>query len=206
MPVLRREGRSVLFVHVPKAGGSAIERVFGQSGWKVLYRDPKEGPDSMNRLRRCSPQHMHRSMLETIFEMDRFDGIFMTVRDPLARFRSEYAMRNQSAVTAAAEHVDEWAERAFLRYAEDPFVFDNHLRPQSEFYVPGCLVYRLEDGLEGVVRDLDARWDLGLVQEVPRVMDRQVASGSASSEVRVSATLEARLRACYSEDLSRFGY
>jgi hypothetical protein len=44
------------------------------------------------------------------------------------------------------------------------------------------------------------------VQEVPRVMDRQVASGTASSEVRVSAALEARLRACYSEDLTRFGY
>jgi hypothetical protein len=206
MPVFRRDGRSFLFVHVPKAGGSALERVFATSGWKTHYRDPKEAGPSVNKLRRCSPQHMHRTMLETLFRMERFDGVFMTVREPFARFRSEYAMRNQSAVTADPEHVDEWAERAFLRYAENPFVFDNHLRPQSEFYVPGCRVYRLEDGLEGVVRDLNARWDLGLVEEVPRVMDRQVASGSASSEVRVSATLEARLRACYSEDLSRFGY
>jgi hypothetical protein len=206
MPVLRLDGRSILFVHVPKAGGSALERVFGQSGWKVLYRDPKERGDSMNRLRRCSPQHMHRAMLETIFELDRFDGIFMTVRDPLARFRSEYAMRDPGHVTADAAQVEAWAESAFRRFARDPYIWDNHLRPQSEFYVPGCRVYRLEDGLESVVRDLNARWDLGLVEEVPRVMDRQSVSGRATGDIPLSPQLETSLRACYSEDFARFGY
>jgi len=206
MPVLRRDGRSILFVHVPKAGGSTVERVFGRSDWKVLYRDPKEGPQSLNALRRCSPQHMHRAMLETLFELHRFEAVFMTVRDPVARFRSEYAMRDPEHVTADAARVEAWAEKAFLRYAADPFVWDNHLRPQAEFYVPGCTVYRLEDGLDAAVRDLNERWDLGLVEDVPRVMDRAAASGRASSDVPVGAALEARLRACYSEDFARFGY
>jgi hypothetical protein len=206
MPVFRRDGRSFLFVHVPKAGGSALERVFATSGWKTHYRDPKEAGPSMNKLRRCSPQHMHRAMLETLFRMELFDGVFMTVREPLARFRSEFAMRNTDDVAAEPYRVDAWADRSFLQYAADPFVFDNHLRPQAEFYVPGAHVYRLEDGLEAAVRDLNARWDLGLVEEVPRVMDRHRSSGVASSEVRLSDDLTARLRTVYTEDFSRFGY
>ncbi len=206
MPVFRRDGRSILFVHVPKAGGSALERVFATSGWKTHYRDPKEAGPSVNKLRRCSPQHMHREMLETLFRMDRFDGVFMTVREPLARFRSEYAMRNTADVAADPARVDAWADEAFAQYARDPHVFDNHLRPQTEFYVPGAHVYRLEDGLEAAVRDLNGRWDLGLAEQVPRVMDRHASTGVSSSEVRLSDDLVGRLHILYQDDFLRFGY
>ena len=84
MPVFRQDGRAVLFVHVPKAGGSTLERLFAKSGWTTGYRDPKGGVGSMNSVRRCSPQHMHRPMLEQVFRLDRFDAVFMTVREPLA--------------------------------------------------------------------------------------------------------------------------
>ena len=75
MPVFRRDERAVLFVHVPKAGGSSLERLFAKSGWTTGYRDPKGGVGSMNSVRRCSPQHMHRPMLEQVFRLERFDRI-----------------------------------------------------------------------------------------------------------------------------------
>ncbi len=208
MPVFRRDGRAVLFVHVPKAGGSTLERLFAKSGWTTGYRDPKLGAGSMNSLRRVSPQHMHRPMLEQIFHLDRFDAVFMTVREPLARFRSEFAMRNSDRVSASATEVEAWYDEAFRQYRRDPFVYDNHLRPQWEFHLPGAHVYRLEDRLETTVSDLNTRWDLGLLplSEVPRVLDRKEQSGIASSEVRLTAGLEARLRMEYAEDFARFGY
>jgi hypothetical protein len=208
MPVFRRDGRAVLFVHVPKAGGSTLERLFAKSGWTTGYRDPKLGAGSMNSLRRVSPQHMHRPMLEQIFHLDRFDAVFMTVRDPLARFRSEFAMRNSDRVSASATEVEAWYDEAFRQYRRDPFVYDNHLRPQWEFHLPGSHVYRLEDRLETTVSDLNTRWDLGLLplSEVPRVLDRKEQSGIASSEVRLTPGLEARLRTEYAEDFARFGY
>ena len=208
MPVFRQDGRAVLFVHVPKAGGSSLERLFAKSGWTTGYRDPKGGVGSMNSVRRCSPQHMHRPMLEQVFRLDRFDAVFMTVREPLGRFRSEFAYRNANRVSATAVEVEAWYDEAFREYRHDPFVFDNHLRPQWEFHLPGAHVYRLEDGLEAVVSDLNTRWGLGLLplSEVPRVLDRSAQSGIASSEVRLTPGLERRLRMEYAEDFARFGY
>jgi hypothetical protein len=206
MPVFRSDDKNILFVHVPKTGGSTIERVFANSGYRTLYRDPKEGPRSANWFRRCSPQHMHAAMLDQLLNISRLDLIFMLVREPLARFRSEYSMRNAPALRTDAESVEEWTDQAFRSYAENGFVFDNHLRPQWEFYLPGCVVYRLEDGIQSAVADLNHRFNLRLDEAVPRVMDRKAASGVASSEVVLTPMVEKRLREFYSEDIRRFGY
>ncbi|GAB3273782.1 sulfotransferase family protein [Arthrobacter pigmenti] len=207
MPIFRKDGQNILFVHIPKAGGSTVERVFGTSGYQVLYRDPKTGPKSVNRLRRCSPQHMHAEMLEQNFRIKAFDLIFMVTREPLARFRSEYGMRNSDQLHNGTEtDVDRWADKAFQKYLADSFVFDNHLRPQSEFHLEKSKVYRLEDGLDALVGDLNSRYRLGLDTDIPRVMDRQSASGSSSSDVKLSAGLQTRLQDFYHDDFTRFGY
>lgn len=207
MPVFRKDDLFVLFVHVPKAGGSAIERAFADAEWTVAYRDPRVRAGGLNDVRRCSPQHMHASMLETILAPDRFDLVFMTVREPLARFRSEYAMRNPKPADApTAAVVERWYDEASRAYAGNPFVHDNHLRPQSEFVLPNAQVYRLEDGLESMVADLNERFGLGLPPIVPRVMDRSIQSGFRSSDVPIGERLEQRLRVAYAEDFSRFGY
>lgn len=206
MPIFRRDDKNILFVHAPKTGGTSVERAFADSNYKTLYRDPRVGPASANQLRRCSPQHMHASTLQQLLRVDRFDVVFMLVRDPVARFRSEYAMQNSQDLSTDAHAVDRWADEAFRAYAQDSFVFDNHLRPQSEFYLPGCLVYRLEEGMAGVLTDLNDRFDLGLDPDVPRVMDRKDATGISSSDVVLSPHLDRRVREIYADDFSRFGY
>lgn len=205
MPIFRKDGKSILFVHIPKTAGSTIEQMFGKSGFDVLYRDPHTRPGSVNRLRRCSPQHMHASMLAGLFRLEQFDAVFMTVRDPIARFRSEYAMRATSLVPSA-EAVEQWADRAFADYNRDSFLFDNHLRPQVEFLLPGAHVYRLEDGLERAVADMSRRLGIDVTTEVPRAMDRARESGIPSSKVELSPRLIARLRAMYHQDFVAFGY
>lgn len=207
MPVFMRDDQSVLFVHVPKAGGSTVERLFGRAGWSVHYRDPRLGKRSLNRLRRCSPQHMHASMLEEVFRLGEFDLVFMVTRHPLARFRSEYgyARRHQEMVTEASA-VEEWADHAFRSYARDPFHLDNHLRPQSAFYLPGSTVLRLEDGMEAITAELGRRLETDFGNDIPRVLERKEATGVASSDVVVTTQLRQRIEAFYSEDYDRFGY
>lgn len=206
MPVFRGNDANILFIHVPKTGGSSIEAIFQASGYKIFYRDPKLGRHSMNWLRNCSPQHMHAAMLEQQFQIDRFDLVFMLVREPMSRFKSEYAMRNASDVRTDPSSVDQWSERALSAYAENNFLFDNHLRPQSEFYVPGCRVYHLESGMEEIIRDLNQHAAVAVDTEIPRVMDRKSASGVSSSDVCLSSRLQSRIRDLYSADFSRFGY
>lgn len=208
MPVFRRDDKRVLFVHVPKTGGTSVEELFRRSGWKATHLDRRVGPESNNWVRRCSPQHMHGEMLELMFHLDRFDLIFMVVRDPLARFRSEYGMRHREDLRVDSDLVDAWAEKAFRRYQTNPFRHDNHLRPQSQFLVPGAVVYKLEDGLDRMASDLRDRFglELDLDAPVPRRLDRVRHSGIPSELVQVSTETEKRVRDFYEDDYTQFGY
>lgn len=206
MPVFKNGDKNVLYIHVPKTGGTSVERLFTESGYKKHLYDPSYGKDSPNYLRRCSPQHLHAELLRATLRLNRFDVIFMTTREPMARFKSEYAMRNKENLEPGNQRVEEWTATALKKYMSDPFVHDNHLRPQAEFYLPGCNVYRLEDGLESLVADLNAKFDLNLSTEIPRSMDREKRSGHSSTDVVVPDMVEQRVREFYHDDFAKFGY
>ncbi len=206
MPVFVKGDKRVLFVHVPKTGGSTVERVFRDSGWSTYLRTTLKTEPELFPLRRCSPQHLHAAPLRQLLRVGSFDLVLMLVRDPLARFRSEYTHGLTDTSRLEETAVEEWADRMFARYRRNPFVRDNHLRPQWEFLLPGAEVHRLEGGLEQVLRDLDSRHGLGLVEEVPHAMDRRAKSGFSSAEVPLSRSLEQRVREWYAEDFRRFGY
>lgn len=209
MPIFRRNDQNILFVHIPKTGGTSLERTFVAAGFEMLYRDGETGPGSVNSLRTVPPQHMHAELLEQMFRLEQFDLIFMVTRHPLARFRSEYGMRNSAALSAgdgSADRVEEWTESAFRRLRRDPRAFHNHLRPQSEFYVPGAIVYRLEDGMDSILADLDAHVGGGLPQEAVHVMNRQKSTGVATRDIVVPPRVRARVEAFYHQDYRQFGY
>lgn len=207
MPIFTRDERAVLFVHVPKTGGTTIERLLREAGWESGFRaSPKTHPNQI-RLYRVSPQHYHAALLEQTVRLDRFEAIFLVTRDPLARWRSEYAMRNKRAEGGGtASHVEEWTRRTLRRAGRNPSVLDNHVRPQHEFLVPGARVLRLEDGMATVVRALNDTWDLGLAADAPR----HLASGGdgriASDDVEVNADVERLVREFYARDYEVFGY
>ncbi|TGN66234.1 hypothetical protein EXE59_21460 [Nocardioides eburneiflavus] len=206
MPVLLKAGIAALFVHVPKTGGTSIERFFVQNGWSLDWRDGVAGEGTLNSYLKCSPQHVEARRLAELFRLEKFDLVFSTVREPIARFRSEYCMRNAADLRTDPDSVDAWGESALAAYAADGFVFDNHLRPQHEFIVPGASVYRLEAGLQSMVEDLNARFDLGLTGDLPRASDREMENGVSSRDVVVSDRLEKRLRDLYARDFHDFEY
>jgi hypothetical protein len=206
VPVFLDEDNKILFVHVPKTGGTSVERLFAKSGFRTSYRDPKVGRDSVNWLRRCSPQHLHAHVLEQLFDLSRFDLVFMIVRDPVARFRSEYSMRHKTDLRTDSFLVEQWTDEVLAKYEKNPYLYDNHLRPQSEFHLPGAVVYRLEDGLQSVVDDLRGRFGLDLDDTIPHAMNREKDSGIPSHQVQISLRTEERLRDFYREDFERFGY
>ncbi|WP_022899303.1 sulfotransferase family 2 domain-containing protein [Humibacter albus] len=209
MPILQKSGRSVLFIHVPKAGGSAVEAAFKASGYTVPSStlDGRNEPGSLNTLRRCSPQHMHAPMLRMNFRLHRFDAIFMVVRDPIERFRSEYLWRHRGTSPAIeADEVESWGLSRLRAYRRDNFVDDNHVRPQWQFVVPKAVVYRLEDGLESAFADLNHRFGLQIVPEARQVRTAQSATGRPSADVEISSRLQTALRRFYRRDYEQFGY
>lgn len=207
MPIFTKGERAVLFVHVPKTGGTSLERMLIREGWEVGFRATPKTHPTQSRLHRVSPQHFHAELLEQTLRLDRFDAIFLITREPLARFRSEYVMRNKrNANAGSAAHVEAWARRLFRRRAANPSVLDNHLRPQHEFVVPDARIFRLEDGMESIVTALNAEWGLGLPLDIPRNLASGTDGHISSQDVEVNDFVQARVRALYARDYETFGY
>ncbi len=204
MPIFVKDGVSVLFIHIPKTGGSSVELAMAESGWEMSMRSSPRLDVSGFRFHRVSPQHYHADLLRSTIRLGLIDVRFTVVRHPIQRFRSEYAMRRARKGTGAAAEVEEWAAGRFAAYARNPSVLDNHLRPQHEFLLDDTLVYKLEDGLENAVADL-GRHGVQITAPVRPARD-QARVVLPTSSVEISPALEARLREFYAEEFARFGY
>lgn len=153
MPVYRGFGLSVLFVHIPKTGGTSIEALFRRAGFEQSYFSGTERHPGFG----VYPQHLTALQLAEEFPNAEFDFAFMIVRDPIARLGSERAYRarlRESRNRPPIVAYDLWTRRMLARSAEDPSHFDNHFRPQVEFLLPDTTVFRFEDGIDNVHRSL----------------------------------------------------
>lgn len=200
MPVFIKDHFRVLYVHVPKTGGTAIEFFFEKNGFAASFID-RGGPNSLAPVLKCSPQHMHAAMLRELFVPRAFAYTFMTVRHPLDRLVSEYRMR--AVMQRQIEDIDSWVAYVLDTYPNSHFLIDNHIRPQHEFRLEGCDVFRHEDGYG------DA-WVAQVAQRVgcpfphPRV---EVAMRFASPPAApLSAASLRRVREFYARDFELFGY
>lgn len=205
MTVYTRGDTKLLYVHVPKTGGTSIELAFRKAGWVETYREPRHAE---NQYTRCSPQHMHARQLADTFWLKKFHGIFMTVREPIARFRSEYLMRHdrRKSFPVDAASVEEWAFNQFERQRRNPYHLDNHLRPQSEFLVPRARVYKLEDGLDTMLKDINETFEIDGPSEAPRVKEGGTAHAVSSRDIEISDRLRDELHVRYASDYRMFGY
>ena len=205
MPVFVKDEHRVLFVHVPKTGGSAVEDAFRDDGWDVYFLDRRARRHPPNQLRTCSPQHMHADLLAQTLRLDRMDVSVMVVREPLARFRSEYLWRHRREPGLTAVDVEAWGRRMLQRFEADPFVLDNHVRPQVRFRVPGVRVHRYEDGLQAALDDVARVCGLATAPQVAPAPTAEGA-GPRSSDVPLTPELEGTLREFYREDFEELGY
>lgn len=63
MPVFVKNNLKVLYVHIPKTGGTYIEDLFRQNGFDVKFWES----NLLGGALRCSPQHYHHELLNNIF-------------------------------------------------------------------------------------------------------------------------------------------
>lgn len=205
MPVLSKDGKNFLFVHIPKTGGTTVEKTFQNAGFEIKYRTSAGTP--VNKVTRCTPQHFHGELLESIFHLDRFDGIFTVVRHPYTRIQSEYAMRTKKIEKYANKIVLKWLKRKTTEFSANPFVNDNHIRPQADFLVPKTQVFKLEDGLEEMFSSLCKEYDI----DVPfksnyKAMQSVNVSGNSSSNVELNKEALKLADKFYAKDFRKFDY
>lgn len=205
MSVFKKDDSYVFFVHIPKAGGSTIEKTFSSSGWQLSYYDAG-GPKSLNFIRKTSPQHMDKYQYNAIFDLGKFKVVFTCVRDPITRFKSEMAMRFGNDFSRDINENNQFALKLIKRYLSNELAFDGHLRPQADYIVPGVRVYKLESGMSQIIESLDQDYGLSLNYDGSQVLSREKKSGYKSSDILLSPYIEDYIKDIYSEDYNLLDY
>lgn len=105
----------------------------------------------------CTAQHLHSRVYNTLIPSDFYDYAFTIVRDPIDRIQSEYRMRCREYKLGNMDvpTFQDWLDFVLWQYNHNKYMYDNHIRPQSEFISDGVEVFRYEDGLDVVVRRLE---------------------------------------------------
>ena len=200
MPLFVKDDVSILYIHVPKTGGSTIEHFFLANGFRSEFLDDRS--PSFNAYRRCSPQHLHAAPLLLLLRPASIRYVFMTVRHPLSRIVSEYKMERR--IGRRGRSLRHWLDRSLAAYMDDPFAGDNHFRPQHEFVIPGCDVFRQENGFGQVfVERLSERTGVAFAEG--EMANHNVDGGQGVDEAEIEK-IRSTVRQFYRLDFATFGY
>jgi hypothetical protein len=208
--IFERDGRKILFVHIPKTGGSSVRKMLEKEGWK--REDIKPIPPDFEKEIQTShsgqSKHQHRELIN-LWKKD-WEYEFAIVRNPYTRILSK-------AKRQAKEHGIGYPHPlGFIRWATDlfknvipnvgPGADDNHFRPQSEFIGEDTDWFRLEDQLPDLISELRMRKVISQSAFLPRLN----VSFNGVSDTRMpwenypdifGAFLE-----FYKKDFEKFGY
>lgn len=198
MPIFKIDGDLVLFAHIPKTGGATVQSFFRNYTSVHMFDDRPQNPDF-----RCSPQHFHCEQLKTLLPFDWYTYKFTIIRNPYTRLVSEYRMRmrNKIADNVTVDPFDEWVDRAFNSYAKNPYIMDNHIRPQWQFVDDSFEIYQFEEGVPKIINKLQKRL---LLPQIKAAIPHRQKGGNLP--VSPSNETLSSIAAFYKEDFQRFNY
>ena len=208
MPVFRMNNQLAYYAHVPKCAGSSVETYlkdrFGTLGLvdtKYLLQPPHQ------RWTRSSPQHVDWQTLMRLIPAEYFSSVFAVVRHPVSRIVSAYHFQTHVEKTAPVDTpFQDWLHALLEAREQDPFVVDNHIRPQAEFMPESCDVFYLEHGLDALIPYFDGlTGDKNGPRAMSRTNTRTKDTEKASLPVLSDHDLDL-ISQVYAVDFERFGY
>lgn len=211
MPVVIQNNKKILFVHIPKTGGTTINRFLDQNCCVLLsFSGTPEGF-------KCAPQHLEAKSLREILPINDMDGVFSVVRHPEDRVVSEFLWRlkgsryKQILANVSNQKVKKniisnyfsfWIKRHFFKYSFNSYHLSNHLRPQKEFILgPFQKIYKIEDGIEAPLRYI--RQTLEISRKDGKVERLNASKGEF---FHISKSLRLRIERFYASDYEQFSY
>lgn len=198
MPYIEHAGKRILFIHIPKTGGSSVEDWLSSIAPLQLHN-----PIPTNWLR-VTPQHLRMTDIEAMFGDDYFDFSFSIVRDPYKRIESEFKMRTSRStdVIAKTDRFQPWLDRVLNRTETDPLFLDGHLIPQWRFLNDNCTIYRFEDGIDKIIKDVAEKAGLPLPDKIPH--KRNSSKFQVEIEWSMASTIAVNQK--YRADFKNLGY
>ena len=151
MTIFTKQGIKILFIHIPKTGGTTFAETMTDLGWEPSFYIRGMTPGEISHLR-TTPQHYHAGILKRIFNLDEFELQLSIVRNPFDRLKSEFYWQRIKAYRQGKAHGKplsfpdpiHWFRSVKKAYKSDKFIHDNHIRPQKQFITASTEIFKLE--------------------------------------------------------------
>lgn len=186
MPLARIGDTLIYFAHIPKTGGGSIVQYLESKG-QVALNHPMRLKWSATTV-----QHMDAKVHERYVPTNFYDFSFAVLRDPLARLMSEF--RYQRSRMETTLEFGDWAELMLQTVRLDPYCWDNHIRPQTDFLAPKTHLFRFEEGLEHVFDWIDE------VSNTPASPRDSRKNATVQSEIGFDESIGLELQKYYAGD------
>ncbi|SIQ34284.1 Sulfotransferase family protein [Paracoccus thiocyanatus] len=197
MPFIEYSGKRILFIHIPKTGGTSVEN--WMQGIAPLRLFSQGIPAAM----KCTPQHLRMQDIRALLGEGYFDQALTVVRNPYDRIASEYRMRAHLAKAGFFKGLpifSLWLEEWLNRQKREPFCLDNHLRPQWEFLGSEVETFRFEDGLQAPLARMAEWLDIAPPESLPHDLRPDPLEIAWDQVDRI------RVRDHYARDFEMLGY
>lgn len=199
MPMVVAHGKIIFFAHVPKAGGSSIANYLERRFGHLILTDRRRFQCKRGTGLIVPPDHFAVADLEE-FLPPRVDFAFAVVRHPISRMISEYRYQRGSSKLSSLGF-STWLRVVIECAKQEPRMYENHIRPQSDLVPNFAVPFQIEDGCNRIIHQIDE-----VVRESAPEIDLPHLNQSQKIEVRVSRQDVLAIEDFYEADYRRFGY
>jgi hypothetical protein len=162
MPLFFTRKKKILYIHIPKNGGTAISKALSKHGYSYLIQ---KYPENKNNV---SSMHLTSEEINKILNQNNLnvDFEFTIVRDPYTKLESEYFYQFGSIY-----RIKEWSIKTIyklkyflsfnnfikkeLNIANNNLQYkENHFKPQVKFLTSKTKIYKYENNFTDLKKDL----------------------------------------------------
>jgi hypothetical protein len=206
MTILSKDGHTILFLHIPKCGGSSVVETFRAAGYETEL-EIRGKP--IRSFLRTTPQHLTCSDLRSLVRFDQIQTVFAVVRNPVNRMLSEYRWTHRETEPSDLPDANEWLQENLAAAAEDMTYQDNHFRPMTDFFdldIP-TEFFPIEHSLNAICSYYLSGSNQPPSSRAKHLKDsRTFANASKLAEAELSPQTLALIHKFYAQDFLAFGY
>jgi len=206
MPIYIKKEIIINHIHIPKCAGTSIENYFITKKFDYAMLDRNFNQKNQEALwNKSPPQHIPAYSFLELFKEVKFDFSFAVVRNPIDRFKSAFIFHFVKNRMPEINDINHFVDSIYQKKGIRIHWLNNHFLPMSFFIenIPNVKIYRLENGLNDLERDLEKL--LNLKNKI--VFEKENSKKNINPEI-VSLLPESisKLSKIYALDFEKFGY